>query len=80
MNYQNEEEFTKLADDLEKRWYKRPHAMSPLEEQVIIRLRENQYHDFGSESATPKLLMIDDFTKLEMPAVVERIKNGDFDQ
>lgn len=75
---ENEQEFTKLADDLEKKWAGRD--LTDLEELVLIRLREGEYHDFASSLATPKLQMIEDFTNLTMPAVVARIKNGDFDQ
>jgi hypothetical protein len=76
VKYENEEQFEALAKELEEDTYP-----SPFKIEVIHRLRANAYHDFLNDRfATPKLQMINDFTTLNMPDVVERIKNGDFDQ
>lgn len=75
MNYKNEAEFSKLADELEAA---DPQTYLP----VIQRLRGNWYHDFlnPDEVPTPKMQMIHDFTDLGRLDIVKRIKNGDFDQ
>lgn len=75
MNYENEAEFTKLADELEAT---QDGKYAP----VVWRLRNNWYHDFlnPDEVPTPKLQMIEDFNRVGRPDIVARVKNGDFDQ
>lgn len=76
MDMENEQEFTKLADELEQE-----NAGGRYTE-VIRRLRNNWYHDFANpdEVPLPKVQMVQDFTDVGRQDIVERVKNGDFDQ
>jgi hypothetical protein len=78
MNYDNEKEFLELAKDLRS---KHPKGEDEFVDEVVFRLLNNDYHDFYNERfAAPKMQMISDFTKLGRQDIVDRIKNGDFDQ
>lgn len=71
---ENRDEFTKLAAELEaenKEKY----------QEVVGNLRSLEYDDFANTRfATPKMQMIRDFEALGRTDIVERVKNGDFDQ
>lgn len=74
MNYENEEEFSKLANELAKEDPKK-YA------EVISNLVHDEYHDFKNKKyAAPKMKMVADFKKLNRQDIVDRIKNGEFDQ
>jgi hypothetical protein len=71
---QNREQFHALAHDLEMQ-----DAVKYAE--VITNLRDLEYDDFANEKfAAPKMQMIKDFTELGRQDIVDRVKNGDFDQ
>lgn len=74
-SFDNEEKFTQLADQLEAEDETKYHT-------VIKRLRNNWYHDFKNpdEVPMPKMQMIQDFTELGREDIVNRVKEGDFDQ
>jgi hypothetical protein len=75
----NEQEFVKLADELAKTPTSDPHWNKI--QDIIQDLRNNEYHDFANEKyATPKMQMIADFTEIGRQDIVDRVKDGDFDQ
>lgn len=79
-DYDNEEEFIKLANDMEANPDKYP-GDPYVFRQVVSNLRNEEYHDFFNQKfAVPKLQMIADFEALGRPDIVARVKNGDFDQ
>lgn len=71
---ENRERFEELADQLA-----REDAGKYMT--VIDNLRNLEYDDFANEKyAAPKMQMIADFEALGRQDIVDRIKNGDFDQ
>ena len=70
----NRDKFYKLAVELK--------ATDPIKYKAVIKnLVGLEYDDFSNETfATPKLQMIADFTQLGRQDIVDRVKEGEFDQ
>lgn len=82
MTSDNQEQFTILADDIEKNpdLYGTP-VQSDLRSRIVSDLRNLEYDDFANEKyATPKMQMIADFRELGRNDIAQRVMNGDFDQ
>lgn len=80
--YENRDEFTKLAEDMEANPDRYGgSSLKDFRKEVISNLRNLEYDDFANENfATPKMQMIEDFRKLKRDDVAQRVMNGDFDQ
>ena len=78
--YENRDEFTKIADHMESNPDLYGHD-TELQKRIIADLRGLEYDDFANEKyATPKMQMIADFRALGRNDIAQRVMNGDFDQ
>lgn len=81
----NRDEFKKLADDMEANpdeYNPNDLAYAPaLIQEIIVDLRKGEFDDFDNNKyPAPKIAMAEAFGSLGRQDIVDRVKNGDFDQ
>lgn len=53
---------------------------SPARDRLISRCLAREFHDFKSESATPKSDLVDELRRLGLDALAQRVFAGEFDE